>query len=147
MATQKPRTNITLFNAEKAKLEHLSKVWGISQSRVVGRLLREYELKEDAVKPDSVFHAFIDHEEDIFVAHCIEYGVTSQGETEEEALFMLTEAVSLYLEEMHGESFVNLFCQIIDTNSETASLFRGKNGECLRDAIANVQRANKVNPV
>ncbi len=46
MATKKSRTNITLLDKEKTKLEKLSELWGISQSRVVGRLLQEYELPE-----------------------------------------------------------------------------------------------------
>jgi hypothetical protein len=46
MPTEKPRINLTLFDIEKAKLEKLSEIWGISQSRVVGRLLREYKLDE-----------------------------------------------------------------------------------------------------
>lgn len=47
MATKKPRTNITLFESEKAKLEKLSELWGMSQSRVVGRLLREAKISEN----------------------------------------------------------------------------------------------------
>lgn len=38
-------------------------------------------------------------EEDGFVSECVEYGVASCGDTEEEALAMLIEAVELYLDE------------------------------------------------
>jgi predicted RNase H-like HicB family nuclease len=38
-------------------------------------------------------------EEGGFVSECVEYGVASQGDTEDEALEMLIEAVELYLDE------------------------------------------------
>ncbi|MBI3089248.1 MAG: type II toxin-antitoxin system HicB family antitoxin [Candidatus Tectomicrobia bacterium] len=38
-------------------------------------------------------------EADGFVSHCPEFDIWSQGDTEEEALAMLTEAVDLHIEE------------------------------------------------
>lgn len=37
--------------------------------------------------------------EPIFVAHCINLGITSQGKTTEEAMKNIKEAINLYLEE------------------------------------------------
>ena len=42
------------------------------------------------------FTASIDHEGDWYVAQCLEVDLASQGETEEEALLNLREALSLY---------------------------------------------------
>ncbi len=46
-----------------------------------------------------VFSAVITKGEIAFVSHCPELGVTSQGQTEEEAVSNLREAVELYLED------------------------------------------------
>lgn len=46
-----------------------------------------------------VFSAVITKGEIAFVSYCPELGVTSQGQTEEEALDNLREAVELYLED------------------------------------------------
>lgn len=46
MPTTKPRIIVTLYEAEKAKLEYLSEVWGLSQSRTLARLLREYDAED-----------------------------------------------------------------------------------------------------
>ena len=43
--------------------------------------------------------AAITHEGDFFVARCLEVEVTSQGESMDEALSNLREAVSLYFED------------------------------------------------
>ena len=37
--------------------------------------------------------------EDVFVVHCTNLGITSQGSTTEEAIEMIKEAIELYLEE------------------------------------------------
>ena len=41
----------------------------------------------------------LDDGSDIFVVHCTNLGVSSQGKTQEEAIAMIKEAVELYLEE------------------------------------------------
>jgi len=38
--------------------------------------------------------------EDVFVVHCTNLGIASQGSTHEEAIKMIKEAIELYLEEM-----------------------------------------------
>ena len=48
----------------------------------------------------NVFTAAVHQEEDWYVAQCLEVDVASQGETVAEALANLSEAVSLYLEEV-----------------------------------------------
>lgn len=45
-----------------------------------------------------IFNAAITREGRFFVAHCIELGVVSQGESMEEAQANLREAVELYIE-------------------------------------------------
>ena len=45
-----------------------------------------------------VFTASLQREDDCFVAQCLEVDVASQGETEEEALANLREALELYFE-------------------------------------------------
>jgi predicted RNase H-like HicB family nuclease len=50
------------------------------------------------MKPKIKFNAVITKEKDWYVAHCIELGVVSQGETIETAQANLKEAVKLYLE-------------------------------------------------
>jgi predicted RNase H-like HicB family nuclease len=47
----------------------------------------------------SVFTAAVHQEEDWFVAQCLELDVASQGQSIDEALHNLAEAVELYLEE------------------------------------------------
>ncbi|PLW79699.1 HicB family protein [Candidatus Woesearchaeota archaeon] len=49
------------------------------------------------------YTAFIQKDEDMYVATCVELGTVSQGYTVEEALDNLKEATELYLEEMPGE--------------------------------------------
>ena len=46
------------------------------------------------------FSAIIQKEKDLYVSTCVELGVSSQGETIEEALENLKEATELYIEEM-----------------------------------------------
>jgi predicted RNase H-like HicB family nuclease len=46
-----------------------------------------------------VFRASVWREGDLYVAQCLEVDVASQGETEEEALVNLREALELYFEE------------------------------------------------
>ena len=45
------------------------------------------------------FTAFIQKEEEMYIANCPEVGTTSQGNTVEEALDNLKEATELYLDE------------------------------------------------
>jgi predicted RNase H-like HicB family nuclease len=45
-----------------------------------------------------VFTASVWQEDDLFVAQCLEVDVASQGETEEEALANLAEALELHFE-------------------------------------------------
>ncbi|MBU3940448.1 MAG: type II toxin-antitoxin system HicB family antitoxin [Nanoarchaeota archaeon] len=45
------------------------------------------------------FTAFIQKEEEMYIANCPEVGTTSQGNTIEEALDNLKEATELYLDE------------------------------------------------
>ena len=45
------------------------------------------------------FTAMITHEAPLYVARCVEVEVTSQGETVEEALANLKEALELYFED------------------------------------------------
>ena len=45
-----------------------------------------------------ILTASVWREGDVFVAQCIEYDVSSYGDTEQEALESLAEAVELYLE-------------------------------------------------
>lgn len=47
-----------------------------------------------------VFTAAVHQEEDWYVAQCLEVDVASQGQTIDEALANLSEAVGLYLEEV-----------------------------------------------
>lgn len=49
------------------------------------------------------FTAIITREEKWYVAHCVELGVVSQGETIEEAQASLKEAVELYIESFGTE--------------------------------------------
>ncbi len=49
------------------------------------------------------FTAIITREEKWYVAHCVELGVVSQGETIEEAQVSLKEAVELYIESFGAE--------------------------------------------
>lgn len=50
------------------------------------------------------FTARVWREGDMFVSQCLEIDVASCGETEQEALAMLTEALELYFEEDAGET-------------------------------------------
>ncbi len=60
-------------------------------------------------------HAVIykDAESDQWVAVCLEYEVTTQGDSEEHAKEMMKEAVELYLEEM-GKEELELLYQAIE---------------------------------
>jgi len=69
----------------------------------------------------------------VFVAHCINLGITSQGSTTEEAIKNIKEAIALYLEEQpekyselsNLEKEQSLFSVIeITKNAKTASPFR-----------------------
>lgn len=46
MPTTKPRIIVTFNDAEKEKLVYLSEAWGLSQSRTLARLLREYDAED-----------------------------------------------------------------------------------------------------
>jgi len=52
--------------------------------------------------PKQKVHVIIyrDAEGDQWVAHCLEYDVTTQGDNEEHALAMIKEAVELHIEDM-----------------------------------------------
>jgi len=52
--------------------------------------------------------AVIEKEESLYVAHCVELQVTSQGKTIEEALENLKEAAELYLEHASPEEVEDL---------------------------------------
>ena len=56
-------------------------------------------------------HAVIykDADSDQWVAVCLEYDVTTQGDSEEHAKEMIKEAVELYLEETRTEDFEMLY--------------------------------------
>lgn len=41
----------------------------------------------------------LSNDEDVFVVHCTNLGISSQGSTTEEAIDMIKEAIELYLEE------------------------------------------------
>ena len=86
----------------------------------------------------NTIHAFVEKEDDVFVAHCVEHGVASQGCTQEEAIANLKEAVSLYLEEMKGIEISVVTVKLVAPDSETAYLFKGKNGDRLRTAINRI---------
>lgn len=58
------------------------------------------------VLKQQVFSAVITKGEIAFVAYCPELGVTSQGETEEDALKNLKEAVELYLEDEDVQAMI-----------------------------------------
>ena len=49
------------------------------------------------------FTASVSREGDWFVAQCLEVDIASQGETEEEALANIREAVELYLKPVDGK--------------------------------------------
>lgn len=51
-----------------------------------------------ATAPEQLFTAIIEKEDDAFVALCPELDITSQGESIEQALANLREAVDLFLE-------------------------------------------------
>jgi len=51
------------------------------------------------MKEKQIFTAVLHKEEDMYVAECPEVGTISQGKTVEEAIFNLSEATELYLEE------------------------------------------------
>ena len=50
-----------------------------------------------------------DGESDQWVAHCIEYGVTTQGDSAEHAKAMVKEAVAVHLEDNNASSDVAFF--------------------------------------
>ena len=52
---------------------------------------------------------FKDADSDQWVATCLEYDVTTQGDSEEHAKEMIKEAVELHLEEMGKEDFELLY--------------------------------------
>ncbi len=68
----------------------------------------------------------------VFVAHCTNLGITSQGKTTEEALKNIKEAIDLYLEEQPnkykklGLAEEPPFFSVIEitTNAKTASVVR-----------------------
>jgi hypothetical protein len=58
--------------------------------------LVESRLISGACTMKRTFTASIDHEGDWYVAQCLEVDLASQGETEEDALFNLREAIALH---------------------------------------------------
>ena len=50
----------------------------------------------------------VEKENDWYVSHCIELGVSSQGKTVEEAIKNIREAVELYLEHAEEEELTHL---------------------------------------
>jgi predicted RNase H-like HicB family nuclease len=48
---------------------------------------------------DLTFHVIIYHEEDCFIARCLEVEMTSDGDTADEAKANLEEALALYFED------------------------------------------------
>jgi len=51
------------------------------------------------MKEKQIFTAVLHKEDEMYVAECPEVGTVSQGKTVEEAVFNLSEATELYLEE------------------------------------------------
>ena len=51
------------------------------------------------MKEKQIFTAVLHKEDEMYVAECPEVGTVSQGKTVEEAIFNLSEATELYLEE------------------------------------------------
>ena len=49
----------------------------------------------------------IEHDHDVFVSHCPELHITSQGDTKEEALAHLKAAVELFLEHADRQEVAN----------------------------------------
>ncbi|MDO8591582.1 MAG: type II toxin-antitoxin system HicB family antitoxin [bacterium] len=64
-----------------------------------------------------VYNALITEEEGGFVALNLDYDVASQGDTREEALDNLREALELYLEEVKGDKSVKSATSVITTFS------------------------------
>ncbi|MDD3645923.1 MAG: type II toxin-antitoxin system HicB family antitoxin [Candidatus Gracilibacteria bacterium] len=55
------------------------------------------------------FNIFVEKENKFYIAHNLELGVVSQGETYEKALKNLKEASELYLEDEDKEKLVKMF--------------------------------------
>jgi predicted RNase H-like HicB family nuclease len=60
-----------------------------------------------------VFNAVITREDKLFVAHCIELGVVSQGKTIEEAQANLKEAVELYIESFGSDDLPESRAEVV----------------------------------
>ena len=67
------------------------------------------------------FTALITKEEKWYVAHCVELGVVSQGETIEEAQANLKEAVELYIESFGADDLPQSAGEIVFYPFEVAT--------------------------
>lgn len=54
------------------------------------------------------FSAVVDQEDNVFVSHCVELGIASQGKSVEEALANLKEACELYLKYAEPDELARL---------------------------------------
>ena len=66
------------------------------------------------------FTAFIEKEEDMYIAKCVEVGTVSQGRTIEEAVENLQEATELYLEEFPIKIFRRPLMTTFDVENAAA---------------------------
>ncbi|MEX1255907.1 MAG: type II toxin-antitoxin system HicB family antitoxin [Dehalococcoidia bacterium] len=66
---------------------------------------------------EQTVHAVIykDAESDQWVAVCLEYDVTTQGDSEDDALKMIREAVELHIEDMSAEELETAFMPVDST--------------------------------
>ena len=60
-------------------------------------------------------HVILFREGDDWVAKCIEYGVASQGDSEEQAMAMIQEAVELHIEDMTPEELERIYIPVDST--------------------------------
>ena len=60
-------------------------------------------------------HVILFKEGDDWVADCIEYGVASQGASEEHAMAMIQEAVELHIEDMNPEELERIYIPVDST--------------------------------
>lgn len=81
------------------------------------------------------FTAAVSHEVPSYVARCLEVEVTSQGETVNEALSNLREALQLYFEDQpfpEGiEPPIIATVNVVDTGVENAAVDRRTSPQCL----------------
>jgi predicted RNase H-like HicB family nuclease len=64
--------------------------------------------------PKQKVHVVIykDNESNAYVAFCLEYDVSTQGDNEEHALEMIREAVELHIEDMSAEDLERIFIPV-----------------------------------